>query len=163
PGALSSSRIEPPWRRATAATRLSPKPLPGRERLFSRRTKRCSARSRSAGATPGPRSATLIPIASPTSAMDKTILRRAALPGSVGVVVYRIFDGVVDEVGDRLADELAVDDQAQAFFDGSLKLQSDFLGDGLVELGDVGDDRCRIGRPHAFRHRPRLQARDEQQ
>ena len=54
PGALSSRRIEPPCRRATAATRLRPRPLPGCERLFSRRTKRCSARSRSCGGDAGP-------------------------------------------------------------------------------------------------------------
>src|SRR3984885_12328597 len=45
--------------RATAAASESPKPEPGREREPSSRTKRSRTRVRSAGAIPGPRSATV--------------------------------------------------------------------------------------------------------
>ena len=44
PGSLSSSRMAPPCKRATAATRLSPSPVPGCVRHSSRRTNRFSAR-----------------------------------------------------------------------------------------------------------------------
>src|SRR5579863_3741006 len=54
PGSLSSKRIAPPWRCATAAASDRPRPEPGRERAPSRRTKRSSTRSRSAASMPGP-------------------------------------------------------------------------------------------------------------
>ena len=54
PNGLSSSTISARCRVATPATRLRPRPLPPPVRLASRRTKRCSTRSRSSGGMPGP-------------------------------------------------------------------------------------------------------------
>src|SRR5262245_19513536 len=60
PGASSERSRRAPCSLATAATRLSPRPVPGFPRAGSRRTKRCSTCSRSEAGIPGPWSATEI-------------------------------------------------------------------------------------------------------
>ena len=56
------------------------------------------------------------------------------------LVGSRILDGVVHEVGDGLADQLAVDPHAQALDRIRFEREAGLLGDGLVELGNVGDE-----------------------
>ena len=97
PGRLSPSTTAPPCRRATARTRLSPSPLPGVLRLGSRRTKRSNTLSRSASGMPGPRSATS---STARSSWSKTADRDLAATG--------IFEGVVEQIGDRLRQQVPV-------------------------------------------------------
>src|ERR1700716_1600152 len=73
PGWLSSSLSSPPWRRATAEARLRPNPEPGFERLCSSRTKRSTARPRSASGMPWAPSATASRIRSPSPTALTTI------------------------------------------------------------------------------------------
>src|SRR5487761_853968 len=70
PGSLSSSRTAPPCSVATALTKLRPRPLPGVERLPSRRTKRSKTTSRRSGGMPGPVSVTSTRAASPSRPTD---------------------------------------------------------------------------------------------
>ena len=58
PGRLSSSAIRAPCNLTTAATRLSPSPLPGVVRLVSSRKNRVKTASRSSMGMPGPVSLT---------------------------------------------------------------------------------------------------------
>ena len=164
PGALSSRRIAPPCRRATAATRLSPRPVPGRERLFSRRTKRRSARSRSCGATPGPRSATAISTVSPTRASEMAMpprRRRRRWRPAASATEYLM------ALSTRLAmawlTSWRLRSMVRPFAAAIVRPQPRLLGDRLVELGDVLDDRCRIDGAHALVHRAGLEPRDQQQ
>src|SRR5664280_746721 len=73
PGWLSASVNSPPCSRATAEARLRPSPEPGCERLCSRRTKRSTTRARSASGMPGPLSATVSRIRSPSLSARTTI------------------------------------------------------------------------------------------
>ena len=60
PPSRSSTKVDPPWAAAVSATIANPRPEPGSVRDESARWKRSKIRSRSSGATPGPRSATAI-------------------------------------------------------------------------------------------------------
>ncbi len=73
PGSLSASVSSPPCSRATADARLRPSPEPGFERLCSSRTKRSTTRARSASGMPGPLSATVSIMRSPSLSARTTI------------------------------------------------------------------------------------------
>ena len=103
PGSLSSSQHAPAWSRATARTRLRPSPLPGVLRLPSRRTKRSNTASRRSAGTPGPVSATSTRAVSPSRARGQRDLARG-----------RVFERVVEQIGDRLRQQVAVAAHRQA-------------------------------------------------
>ena len=84
--------------RTTAATRLSPSPLPTCSRSRSSRTNGCRMRCRSAAGMPGPLSATC-------STIGIRLGRDAHVDASAG---RHIFDGVLDQVHERLREQLAV-------------------------------------------------------
>ena len=108
PGWLSSSFNEPPCRRMTALARLKPRPKPGRVLLPSSRTKRSSTRSRSPPECPahGRRPDLGVSVAiGARRDLDRgqRRSRRCSAASPLGV-----FQGIVDEIGERLAGELAI-------------------------------------------------------
>ena len=137
PGSLSSSRTAPPCRRATACTRLKPRPVPGSRAALLQAHEALQDALAIPAAMPGPWSATAISTAVP---------RRACSCDRDGRVLglRRILDGVVDEVGDGLAHELAVGREAGSFGNVEGKLQPTLLRDRLVELGEVAHELARI-------------------
>ena len=86
-------------RRATAATRLRPSPVPGELRLASSRTKRSTTRARSSPGMPGPVSATRSSTPCGVSAAARRVTCAAW---------RRVFDRVVDQIGERLRDQAAI-------------------------------------------------------
>src|ERR1035441_1848787 len=72
-GGWPASVKSPPCGRPAAEARLRPSPEPGCERLCSRRTKRSTTRARSASGMPGPLSATVSRIRSPSLSARTTI------------------------------------------------------------------------------------------
>ena len=99
--ARADCRREASLRRADARRRRrdsSPSPVPGELRLASSRTKRSTTRARSSAGMPGPVSAT-------RSSTPIGRLRRATVTLAAG---GRVFDGVVDEIGERLRDQAAI-------------------------------------------------------
>ena len=147
PGSLSSSRSVPPCIWATAVTRLRPSPVPGRERLTSRRTKRFRARSRSAAAMPGPRSATVtVGFAARARGGDGNGWRRRIRMRLRG----RILQGIVDEVGERLPNELPIGADRNGRSRCVLQAKARILGRRCVQLGDVGDHVSQVHRLQGF-------------
>ena len=137
-------------RRAAArppATRLRPSPVPGLRTALLEPHEALQHRSRSASGMPGPLSATrqhdVSPIARPAE-----IAICGASPASLG-----IFDGVVDEVGERLAEQFAVArERDRPGVDHGRQLHARLLRHRLVELGDVAR-RSRRDRPRSSRRR----------
>ena len=56
----------------------------------------------------------------------------------------RELDGVVQQVGDRLLDQLAVAAGPQVGTELDLEMDPLLLGDGAVQLGEVGQQRRRV-------------------
>ena len=125
----SASSSRPPCEAATAWTRDRPRPAPGSLRLFSRRTKRWTTRAPvglgHAGAGVGDRELQLARRGAPRPQHDRPALGR-------------IFDGVVEQVGQGLGQELAIAPDGQARDDLGLEVQALVLAREFVELGHVG-------------------------
>ena len=121
----------------------------------SRRTKRLMTLSRSAGAMPGPRSATVM-TTSPISARPLTAMRA---PSAVRLAILH---GVVDEVADRLGEQLP----AGARSSGPTirgERAALFLDERLVKLGHLAHDVRRIERLQALARVPGLGLGDREE
>ena len=74
-----------------------------------------------------------------------------------------IFDRVVDQVGDGLADQLPVGAQLSPFVRRAIEAEPGFFRHRGVELGDVPHERAQVERLCGLGKRPRFQTRDQQQ
>ena len=153
PGSLSASRISAPCIRATAATSARPRPAPGSPRLGSRRTNRPSARARSAGGMPGPRS--------PTISAGCPASSRAAMSMSVPAGACRSAFSTRFDSGQRQQLVVAADHEPGRGF--QRQREAALLGRGLVELGDVGGEPAEFHVGELLGADPRLDARDVEQ
>ena len=80
-------------------------------------------------------------------------------PGRGPVRRRAVLDRVVDQIGDRLADQLAVAHHRQALRRFDLQRRAVLLGDRGVELGDALDRLAEVERAHAGAARPPASAR----
>ena len=156
--------MEPPCSRATAATRLSPKPLPGlRAALLQAHEALQGALAvlrRDAGAAIG--DGDLDRVAGARERDDDAAAGRAVAPRArLSSTEYLM--ALSTRLATAWLDELAVGERVQALLGVDIEAQARLLGDRLVELGDVGDDRGGIERLHALGHRAGFQAGDQQQ
>src|SRR5258708_1279656 len=165
PGWLSSSLSSPPWRRATAEARPSPSPQPGCERPFSRPTKPPTPPPPSQ-----PRTRLRATLFEADEALDRTTAFRCRNTATaigdgqqdaialapcrhddlcVGAIYPApVFDGVVDQIGKRLADQLpvAVHRGRHRRFD--LEMDTLIIGERLVEFSHPPRDFGRIDFSH---------------
>ncbi len=102
----------PPCSVATADARLNPRPEPGWVRLASSRTNRSTACLRSASGMPGPWSVTLSSTGrrrdAPRSGSPCCRRRRPHPLAAARPQRLAVFDRILDQIGQRLADQFAV-------------------------------------------------------
>ena len=143
PGSFSSSRSLPPCRRATAATRLKPEP---------------GARTRATFLEPDEalQDALAIGRGDAGAAIGDLDLDGRCRPahgdldrprrrgGPLRVAAAAVLDRVVDEVCDRLADELAIGGEPWPVVRRNRQREAGFLGERRVELGDVAHEAAEL-------------------
>src|SRR6267143_1784922 len=107
--------------------------------------------------------------ADPERGSEMTVLSPGWLSSSLSSPPCRratgcaIFDRVIDQIGERLADELpvAVNRRSRRRLD--LEVDALFIGERLVELAHPARDLGRIKLGHAVARLARLRARDHEQ
>ena len=133
---MSASAISASCIRATAATSASPRPAPGVPRLGSSRTKRPSARSRSASGMPGPRSATTS-AGAPASRVAATVIAEPA---------GACFSALSTRFESASASSWSWPWTTRPGAASQASVEPALLGGGLVELGDVGGEAAEVDR-----------------
>ena len=84
-------------------------------------------------------------------------------PVHAGAIGRAVFDGVVDQIGERLADELAVAVHRSGGRRLDLELDALVVGERLVELAHAARDLGRIDLRHAVARLARFRPRDHEQ